>query len=66
MIEPSPLDTDTAIWRIHGLRRANQIALRTVHLNEESIERQLARMDDETAGITAQELRSIRAQLGFS
>ena len=50
MIEPSPLDTDTAIYRIHGLRRANQIAMRTVHLAEEQVEDQLNALDDAIIG----------------
>jgi|GEM_PF-3741751 len=64
MIEPSPLDTDTSIYRIQALRRARQIALRTVELNEEDIERQLDDVDRATLGISRSELRALRASQG--
>ena len=46
MIRPSPLDTDTAVYRIQGDRHARQIALRAVHLNQLEIAHQLRELDD--------------------
>jgi hypothetical protein len=63
MIERSPLDTETAIYRIRALRQARQIALRTVELPEEQIERELTRLDDEIVGTSAEELRRLRASI---
>lgn len=63
MIKPSPLDTDTAIFRIQAQRQARQIALRAVHLQEEEVARQLRDLDDAILGTSARELRKLRAQV---
>ncbi|MFT3922151.1 MAG: hypothetical protein QM778_06425 [Myxococcales bacterium] len=60
MIEPSPLETDTAIYRIQALRRARQIALLTVKVNEQEIERELDEVDAATLGTSPDELRALR------
>jgi hypothetical protein len=66
MIEPSPLDTDTALERIRALRRARFIALRAVDVNERAVQQQLRELDDSTLSTSAQELRMLRAQIDRS
>jgi hypothetical protein len=63
MIEPSPLDTDTALERIRALRRARFIALRAVDVNEREVRKQLRELDDSTLSTSADELRMLRAQI---
>jgi hypothetical protein len=59
MIERSPLQTDTSLFRIRDERRARFLAVRTEHI-EHDVERQLLTLDSEIVGTTPEELRELR------